>query len=74
MNRGSASSAGRLIDKMKEICKNCQYFDSKDEMFGINTRGLCIRFKDNAGELRKISFVRWVTDTCSDFKAKTLPP
>jgi hypothetical protein len=58
-------------DKMEAICKNCQYFETRDNMFGINTWGLCIRFKgENTADRRKISFIRWVDYTCPDFKAR----
>jgi hypothetical protein len=58
-------------DNMESICKNCQHFETKDDMFGINTWGLCIRFKgENTADRKKISFIRWVDHTCSDFKAR----
>gem|GEM_PF-5354467 len=40
-------------------------------MFGINTWGLCIRLKgENTNDRKKITFIRWVDYTCSDFRPR----
>lgn len=58
-------------DKMEAICKNCRYFETRDNMFGINTWGLCIRLKgENTNDRKKITFIRWVDYTCSDFRPR----
>jgi hypothetical protein len=56
---------------MEAICKNCQYFETGDDMFVINTWGLYIRLKgENTNDRKKISFIRWGDYTCSDFKPR----
>jgi hypothetical protein len=56
---------------MDKVCRNCQYFETRDDMFGVNTWGLCIRFKgENTDDHKKTSFVRWGDYTCSDFKPR----
>ncbi|MGA2172559.1 MAG: hypothetical protein ABSG82_06035 [Sedimentisphaerales bacterium] len=56
---------------MEAICKNCQYFETRDDTFVINAWGLCIRLKgENTDDRRKTSFVRWGDYTCSDFKPR----
>ena len=56
---------------MEASCRNCRHFDKKDGIFGLNTRGLCVRFKeDKEGKRKKISYLRWVTDSCAEFRPK----
>jgi len=56
---------------MGTTCRNCRHFNKKDSRFGINTRGVCARLKqDDTGKPKKISYLRWIDDTCPDFEPK----